>query len=49
LRWVVRSGPALASNFKTIPIPTTILNDVEMYSLINLTEEEITHIETHVN
>jgi hypothetical protein len=48
LRWVVRSGPALAGNFKSIPIPTTVLNDVELYTLFNLTDGEIAHIESNV-
>lgn len=45
LRWVIRSGPALASNFKSLPIPTNMLNDYELYNNLNLTQEEIDHVE----
>lgn len=47
LRWVIRSGPALAGNFKQLPIPNTVLTDSELYQQLNLTQEEIDYVENY--
>jgi len=47
LRWVIRSGPALAGNFKQLPIPTDVLSDNELYERLNLTQEEIEYVENY--
>ena len=48
LRWVIRSGPALASNFKSIPIPNFPVSDQELYNILNLSSEEINYVESNV-
>jgi len=48
LRWVLRSGPALAGNFKQLPIPTTKMTDAKLYAHFNLTQDEIDYIEENV-
>tara|TARA_B110000967_G_C18877743_1_gene559350 strand:+ start:556 stop:1791 length:1236 start_codon:yes stop_codon:yes gene_type:complete len=48
LLWFLRSGPALAGNFKLVPIPIEKLTDSEIYKYFNLTQEEINHIENAV-
>jgi type I restriction-modification system DNA methylase subunit len=48
LRWVLRSGPALAGNFKQLPIPASKMTDDEMYKHFNLSQEEIDYIEANV-
>jgi hypothetical protein len=48
LRWVLRSGPALAGNFKQLPIPTTKMTDADLYKHFNLTQAEIDYIEANV-
>jgi len=45
LRWVIRSGPALAGNFKQLPIPVDNLSDNELYEILNLTQDEIDYVE----
>lgn len=47
LRWVIRSGPALASNFKLLPIPNISITDADMYQLLNLTQDEIDYVENY--
>ena len=47
LRWVIRSGPALASNFKHLPIPNEILTDEELYDILSLSPEEIEYVEQY--
>jgi len=44
-RWNLRSGPALAGNFKLLPIPITKMSDEDLYKLFNLSKEEINHVE----
>jgi hypothetical protein len=39
LRWVLRSGPALASNFKLLPIPNTKMTDSEIFDVLDLSNE----------
>lgn len=47
LRWVIRSGPALAGNFKNIPIPNQIVTDQELYDILSLSSEEIEYVEQY--
>jgi hypothetical protein len=47
LRWVIRSGPALASNFKNLPIPNQIVTDKELYNILSLSPEEIQYVEQY--
>ena len=44
LRWVLRSGAALAGNFKSLPIPTTKMTDEELFDHIGMTALERKHI-----
>lgn len=47
LRWVLRSGPALASNFKLLPIPNIKMNDLEIFDKLNLSDECRNFITNH--
>jgi hypothetical protein len=47
LRWVIRSGPALASNFKLLPIPNTYKTDIDIYQFLNLSQDEIDYVENY--
>ena len=47
IRWVIRSGPALAGNFKQLPVPSVLFSDNELYEKLNLTQEEIEYIENN--
>jgi hypothetical protein len=47
LRWVLRSGPALAGNFKLLPIPIDEITDDELYKQLNLSEDCVTYIESY--
>jgi len=47
LRWVIRSGPALASNFKFVPIPNKIVTNDELYEILSLSPEEIQYVEQY--
>lgn len=46
--WVLRSGAALAGNFKQLPIPIEKLSDSKLYKYFNLTQEEIDYIENAI-
>jgi hypothetical protein len=48
LKWVLRSGAALAGNFKQLPIPSISMTDKEIYEYFNLTQEEINYIESTI-
>ena len=39
LRWVLRSGPALAGNFKLLPIPNTLMNDDELLDYLDMSTD----------
>ena len=43
-RWVLRSGPALAGNFKQLPIPTTPMDDISIYMAFGLSKDEIDYL-----
>jgi hypothetical protein len=47
LRWVIRSGPALASNFKHLPIPSDNITNERLYEILSLTPEEIQYVEEY--
>jgi hypothetical protein len=47
LRWVIRSGPALAGNFKKLPIPSILITDNDLYEILSLTPEEIQYVEEY--
>lgn len=49
LRWELRSGPSLAGNFKTLPLPSIVFdNDHALYEYLDLKREEIDYIEANV-
>ena len=48
LRWVLRSGPALASNFKLLPIPITLMNDDELLDYLGMSDEAKKFIKSYV-
>ena len=48
LRWVLRSGAALAGNFKLLPIPNIEFNNQQLYNFLKLNNDEINHIETQI-
>jgi 16S rRNA G966 N2-methylase RsmD len=48
LRWVLRSGPALASNFKLLPIPSTLMNDDELLDYLGMSDEAKKFIKLYV-
>lgn len=45
IRWWIRSGVAIAGNFKQLPIPSCTMSDEELYSYFNLSAEEVSFIE----
>jgi len=46
LRWVLRSGAALAGNFKLLPIPNIEFDNQQLYDFLKLNNDEINYIET---
>jgi predicted RNA methylase len=48
LRWVLRSGPALAGNFKLLPIPIVKINDEELFDKLNLDKPTREYIKNYV-
>ena len=48
IRWWIRSGVAIAGNFKQLPIPSHSMTDDELYTYFDLTQEEIEYVEATI-
>ena len=48
LRWELRSGAAIASNFGLLPVPKTKMTNKKLYNYFGFTQEEINYIEENV-
>lgn len=48
LRWVLRSGPALAGNFKLLPIPNTLMNDDVLLDYLGMSDDAKNFIKSYV-
>lgn len=48
LRWVLRSGPALAGNFKLLPIPHNPMDDDELLEHIGMSDDAKNFIKSYV-